>query len=191
MVQWCWFYNERTKCKQLCRWLGPAYHIGQALCSYILIENGQFITRSSVVGIDDHDLTSLDMIVSCRKFTESVEAKIGNDNVPLYDTSTTDKIYFSDFGENDNADNNLLLYGEEIVDQKESEVNDTVSFNGGILADDVGLGKTLCCLGNVLFDIVNKNPNEYELNTLILLPSRLIGQWHFELNKYLNNKNII
>jgi len=77
--------------------------------------------------------------------------------------------------------------GEPVVQfTKNCESNDTVTFNGGILADDVGLGKTLCCLANVVFDIVNQNPNEYELNTLILLPTRLIGQWHFELNKYLN-----
>ena len=79
------------------------------------------------------------------------------------------------------------IYGNAMVQfTKKCEASDTVTFNGGILADDVGLGKTLCCLANVVFDIVNQNPNEYDLNTLILLPSRLIGQWHFELNKYLN-----
>ena len=123
--QWCWFYNERTKNKQLCRWLGPAHHIGQALCSYILLENGEFIARSSVIGIENHDLTSLDMISSCRKFMKSVESKIGNEKVPIYDASKPDKIYFSAFGEHDDDDDNLLPYGEEIVDQKESEINET------------------------------------------------------------------
>ena len=49
------------------------------------------------------------------------------------------------------------IYGNAMVQfTKKCEASDTVTFNGGILADDVGLGKTLCCLANVVFDIVNQ-----------------------------------
>jgi hypothetical protein len=41
--QWCHYFDKQTKCKKLCRWLGPAHHIGQSFCSYILLENGTFI----------------------------------------------------------------------------------------------------------------------------------------------------
>ena len=43
--QWCYYFNESTKCKSLCRWLGPAHHIGQSFCSYIILEGGTFIAR--------------------------------------------------------------------------------------------------------------------------------------------------
>ena len=49
--QWCWYYNKKTKEKELCRWLGTAHSVGQLFCSYILLENGQFIARSLVIGI--------------------------------------------------------------------------------------------------------------------------------------------
>ena len=35
--QWCWFHDENTKTKQLCRWLGPAHQTGQYFCSYIIL----------------------------------------------------------------------------------------------------------------------------------------------------------
>ena len=31
--QWCWYLDEGTKTKQLCRWLGPAHGVGQSFCS--------------------------------------------------------------------------------------------------------------------------------------------------------------
>ena len=37
--QWCHYYDESTKSKRLCRWLGPAHQVGQAFCSYILLDN--------------------------------------------------------------------------------------------------------------------------------------------------------
>ena len=49
--QWCWYFDEKTKSKRLCRWLGPAHNIGQAFCSYILLESSEFIARSSILGI--------------------------------------------------------------------------------------------------------------------------------------------
>ena len=35
-----------------------------------------------------------------------------------------DSVYYSGFGDNDDADNNLLPYGEDIQEQKEVEVNE-------------------------------------------------------------------
>ena len=56
--QWCWFYNEQTKEKQLCQWLGPAHGVGQRFCSFIIKANGKFIARSTVIGIDPSELQS-------------------------------------------------------------------------------------------------------------------------------------
>ena len=51
--QWCWYFDESTKSKLLCRWLGPAHQIGQAFCSNILLNNAEYIERSSVISIED------------------------------------------------------------------------------------------------------------------------------------------
>ena len=38
--QWCWYYDDQTNTKKLCRWLGLAHQTGQSFCSYILKPNG-------------------------------------------------------------------------------------------------------------------------------------------------------
>ena len=44
--QWCWYLDEDWKCKSLCRWIGPAHHIGQPMCWYIIKDNGEYLARS-------------------------------------------------------------------------------------------------------------------------------------------------
>lgn len=48
--------------------------------------------------------------------------------------------------------------------------------NGGILADEVGLGKTIMTLGTIL-----GNP---KMNTLIIVPKSLVVQWTQEIQKF-------
>ena len=64
------------------------------------------------------------MTKQCRDFMERVEAKIVNSKQPLFDGTEPDIVYYSAFGDTDDADNNLLPYGEDIQDQKEVEVNE-------------------------------------------------------------------
>ena len=49
---------------------------------------------------------------------ERVEAKIGNSKKTLFDGTEPDRVYWSDFGDTDNADDNMFPYGEDIQDQK-------------------------------------------------------------------------
>ena len=56
--QWCWYYNESTKSKQLCCWLGPAHQVGQAFFSYIILYNAQNIAQSSVIVMLQDELLS-------------------------------------------------------------------------------------------------------------------------------------
>ena len=55
---------------------------------------------------------------------ECVEAKIGNSEQPLFNGTEPDRVYYSAFGDTNDADKNLLPYGEYIQDQKEVEVNE-------------------------------------------------------------------
>ena len=54
---------------------------------------------------------------------ERVEAKIVNADQTLFDGTDPDRVYYSDFGDTDDAGGNVLSYGEYIQDQKEVEVN--------------------------------------------------------------------
>ena len=51
-------------------------------------------------------------------------------------------------------------------------------FKGGILADDIGLGKTLSVIGLV---VLTKNVNSQP--TLVICPKRLSKQWEYEIEK--------
>ena len=52
-----------------------------------------------------------------------MEAKIGNAKQLLFDGMDPDRVYYSDFGDTKDSDDNVLPYGEEIQYQKEIEVN--------------------------------------------------------------------
>ena len=72
-----------------------------------------------MITIDEHELTSDHMTKQCNNFMDRVEAKIGNSNQPLFDDTDKDIVYYSAFGDNGDADDNFLHYGEYIQDQKE------------------------------------------------------------------------
>lgn len=71
---------------------------------------------------------------------------------------------------------------------KDADQTQTLDLNltGGLLCDDVGLGKTL----STICHIVNQKPLDlsrnasWELNNCVLVPSRLLQQWKFEIEKY-------
>ena len=122
--QWCYYYDEATKCKNLCRWLGPAHHIGQSFCSYLILEGGTFIARSSVIGIPEHELLEESMKTLTKKFMENLETKIGNHKQPLFNITVPNDLYYKAFGDDVDEDENELPYGDELLDQKTTEIDD-------------------------------------------------------------------
>ena len=75
-LQWSWFFDESLKSEQLRKWLGPACGVAQKFFSYILTDNGGFINRSSVIQIDEHELTTDHMNKQRNNLIEHVEAKL-------------------------------------------------------------------------------------------------------------------
>ena len=122
--QWCYYFDEGSRSKTLCRWLGPSHGIGQAFCSYLLTENGEFIARSSVIPVPTSDLHSDDVKNNMNKFMDNVETKIGNHKVPVYNPEKPDKIYYDLFLDPDDDDDNVLPYGDELIDLKTNEIDD-------------------------------------------------------------------
>ena len=122
--QWCWFYDEKFKIKQLCRWLGPAYGIGQYFCCHILVDSAKVITRSSVIAIPKDHLDSDEIKYQCMKFMDQVNSRIGNFKTPNYDNSHPEHIYFNTFGDEPDADDVVEPYEGEIEEQKLAEIDD-------------------------------------------------------------------
>ena len=99
-----------------------------------------------------------------KNLMERVETKFGNNKQPLFDGTDPDRVYYSYFGDTDNADKNLLPYGEYIQYQKEVEVNEDY-----IEAFDNYIGSKLVFLGTdsipVLYQV--KLRNHYTLGNPI------------------------
>jgi len=72
--------------------------------------------------------------------------------------------------------------------------NLNVQFTGGILADSVGLGKTLTCVSHIITSEFiyqkeqNKSPKNFQANNLIIVPNRIVEQWYLEIEKYLTKE---
>ena len=79
----------------------------------------------------------------------------------VYSIDSIDKLLFLDYNGN-------IIYKEQC-----NKLNYT--FNGGVLCDDVGLGKTIS-----MVTLINENKTD---TTLVLCPSRLCLQWEEEINK--------
>ena len=122
--QWCYYFDEGTKTKQLCRWLGPAHSVGQSFCSYVLTETGEFIARSSVIGIPTVDLTSIELQNQMKRFMEKVESKIGNYRQPEFNPDQPEQIYYSTFNDEKEDDDIISPYEGEVIDAKTTEIDD-------------------------------------------------------------------
>lgn len=74
-------------------------------------------------------------------------------------------------------------------------IDHTIQFKGGVLCDEVGLGKTLSCVTHIVsridIDKEDYQNGKFDANNLIILPSRLISQWVFEIEQYLKDKKIL
>ena len=66
---------------------------------YVLIENGEYIARSSVIAVDPFDLKTDNMMKSTPDFTQSVKGGIGNHRQPICDIVDPDIIYFAACGD--------------------------------------------------------------------------------------------
>eukprot|EP00002_Diphylleia_rotans_P006368 TRINITY_DN15754_c0_g1_i1.p1 TRINITY_DN15754_c0_g1~~TRINITY_DN15754_c0_g1_i1.p1 ORF type:complete len:843 (+),score=149.61 TRINITY_DN15754_c0_g1_i1:43-2571(+) len=78
----------------------------------------------------------------------------------------------------------LPFQRESLKWMQEQEIN--TSWNGGILADEMGMGKTLQMISLVLKNKYHFDPNDVlkTTTTLIVTPVVALTQWEFEIKKY-------
>ena len=76
--QWAYYWDELDSEKKLCKWLGVASGVGQAMCYWILLPNGEYIARSTVIPVPDEDLKTDVNKTLMSNFHTSIENTIGN-----------------------------------------------------------------------------------------------------------------
>ena len=123
--QWCYYFDEQTRSKRLCRWLGPAHQVGQSFCFYLLLDNAEFIARSTVIPVPEADLESNVLKEQMTKFMRNVNERIGNAQQPSFDAMKPNDIYYNAFHDLPDDDQNILPYGDELTDVKVEEINNS------------------------------------------------------------------
>ena len=79
---WYWDNPEAkfpTQKRKLGRWLGVARNVGQALCFYILVHNGEVITRSTVKAVTEQDGSNMSHDIAT--FDTEVRGNFAEDDV--------------------------------------------------------------------------------------------------------------
>ena len=97
--QWAYYWDELDKEKKICRWLGVASNVGQSMCYWILLSNGDYIARSTVIPIPDSDLNVTTVQDQMKTFTASLHEEIGDHNKAIVkgEIISEDNIYFDAF----------------------------------------------------------------------------------------------
>jgi hypothetical protein len=135
--QWAYYWDQDSKEKRLCRWLGVASEVGQAMCYYVLTETGKPIARSTVIPIPDIDLNQSELKSCMEKFTLSVHDCIGDHNKAVIrgETINDDKLYHDAFFDNSDEDNITWPWEKELeelplADQDSTTLDEIDKYTG-------------------------------------------------------------
>jgi hypothetical protein len=126
--QWAYYWDEIDKEKRLCRWLGTASQVGQAMCFYILIDSGKFIARSTVIPIPEQDLNDSALQEQMKNFTSSIHSHIGDHRKALVKAESQvneDEIYHDAFFDSTEDDDITWPWETELEDIPLAEQDST------------------------------------------------------------------
>ena len=78
---WMWYWDtlDKEKSPKIGRWLGPSHRIGAAMCFYILVHNGEVISRSSVQHITKLEMMKDDIKARMTAYDEEVQGRLRDD----------------------------------------------------------------------------------------------------------------
>ena len=78
-------------------------------------------------------------------------------------------------------------YYDDVNEEVNNKLN--IQINGGILSDDVGLGKTYSMICHIIQNLDNDRNYYYNVKgmggNIVILPNRLVSQWEEEIKKFL------
>jgi SNF2 family DNA or RNA helicase len=107
-------------------------------------------------------------------------------DVSLFKVFDEDYYYISNEA-NENAFSSPNLYAN-----KNNCLDTELTLSGGFICDDVGLGKTYSTISHIMCQRANDmtHGSTWDLNNCVIIPSRLLQQWKFEIEKYTQPKTI-
>jgi hypothetical protein len=80
LYDWVWICQNRVNSMEenpvLARWLGVAHRIGSDMCSWVLIQNGEIIARTTVQHVTHEDLKSESIKAKMKAFDANIEEKL-------------------------------------------------------------------------------------------------------------------
>ena len=88
------------------------------MCWFVIIENGEYLARSSVIEVDKLAIQTPELQSQMEKFTSNLQSKMGNDKIPIFDPGKPDEIYYKPFGDSILEEKVALPCGDELVDFK-------------------------------------------------------------------------
>uniref|UniRef100_A0A6C0EHR7 RING-type domain-containing protein n=1 Tax=viral metagenome TaxID=1070528 RepID=A0A6C0EHR7_9ZZZZ len=96
------------------------------------------------------------------------------------------------YNSNGNVHYNSNGYITELTEEVKEQYSRTLKLCGGILTDEVGLGKTLSTILNIVYSFekdlqkVKEDKTSFDANNIIICPNRLVTQWYSEIKKYVS-----
>ena len=63
----------------------------------MICDNGEYLAKSAVIAVEESSMKSNELKDQMKKFTNNLEAKIGNNFMPIFEPSNLGKIYYSPF----------------------------------------------------------------------------------------------
>lgn len=81
---------------------------------------------------------------------------------------------------------------EYLYSNKNDNLDINLTLSGGFICDDVGLGKTYSTISHIVCQRAKDLSREatWDLNNCVIIPSRLLQQWKFEIEKYTYAKTL-
>ena len=124
--QWAYYWDEIDKEKKLCRWLGVTGNVGQAMCYHVLLSNGEFIARSTVIPIPDEDLNVDSLKEQMDNFTQSLHEVIGDHTKAIVrgEILAEDEVYYDAFFDTSEDDKITWPWETELEELPLSDENE-------------------------------------------------------------------
>ena len=78
---WVWYWDtpDADNSPKIGRWLGPSHRIGASMCFYVLVNNGEVISRSSVQHLTQIEMMKDDIKVRLEEYDNEVQGRLRDD----------------------------------------------------------------------------------------------------------------
>jgi hypothetical protein len=75
---WVWYWDtpDKDNSPKIGRWLGPSHRIGAAMCYYILVQNGEVLSRSSVQHMTIVEMMKDDIKNKMESYNDEVNGRL-------------------------------------------------------------------------------------------------------------------